>query len=185
LPIIALTANAIAGAKEMYLANGFSDFISKPIYTSRLNEILKTWLPNKVEIKSKSNDETAVKQEASIMDVLDMVAEIDKEVGLSHFGGDVEIYHETLMNFAKYFMQQCDKMSGTLESGDISGFAASAHLIKSMLSTIGAMDLSQTALSLELAAKDENSDFCQDAYPDFLEKLKGLYKQLSTALQND
>jgi CheY-like chemotaxis protein len=45
LPIIALTANAIFGAKEMFLANGFNDFISKPINTDELVSILKAWLP--------------------------------------------------------------------------------------------------------------------------------------------
>ncbi|MDR0303810.1 MAG: response regulator [Chitinispirillales bacterium] len=45
LPIIALTANAVCGAKEMFLSNGFSDFLSKPINTTELNAILEKWLP--------------------------------------------------------------------------------------------------------------------------------------------
>jgi len=45
LPIIALTANAITGAKEMFLESGFNDFLSKPIAVNKLNEILKTWIP--------------------------------------------------------------------------------------------------------------------------------------------
>jgi CheY-like chemotaxis protein len=45
LPIIALTANAVFGAKEMFLSNGFSDFLSKPINTNELSAILEKWLP--------------------------------------------------------------------------------------------------------------------------------------------
>jgi CheY-like chemotaxis protein/anti-sigma regulatory factor (Ser/Thr protein kinase) len=45
LPIIALTATAIVGMKEMFLGNGFSDFLPKPIDIRKLNEILEKWIP--------------------------------------------------------------------------------------------------------------------------------------------
>jgi CheY-like chemotaxis protein len=45
LPIIALTANAVQGVKDLFLSNGFSGFISKPIDIKELNEILREWLP--------------------------------------------------------------------------------------------------------------------------------------------
>ncbi len=45
LPIVALTANAVSGMKEMFLANGFSDYLSKPIELSKLNKILERWIP--------------------------------------------------------------------------------------------------------------------------------------------
>jgi CheY-like chemotaxis protein len=47
LPIIALTANAVSGMKEMFMSNGFDDFLSKPIDTDRLNSILEKWVPKK------------------------------------------------------------------------------------------------------------------------------------------
>jgi CheY-like chemotaxis protein len=45
LPIVALTANAIAGIKDMYIANGLDDLLAKPIDTSTLNSILEKWIP--------------------------------------------------------------------------------------------------------------------------------------------
>ena len=45
IPIIALTANAISGMREMFLENGFNDFLSKPIDTFKLNAILENWIP--------------------------------------------------------------------------------------------------------------------------------------------
>jgi CheY-like chemotaxis protein len=45
LPIVALTANAVQGVREMFLANGFNDFLSKPVNTGELVRILENWLP--------------------------------------------------------------------------------------------------------------------------------------------
>jgi CheY-like chemotaxis protein len=47
VPIIALTANAIAGSKEMFLENGFNSFISKPIDIAQLDEELSRWIKEK------------------------------------------------------------------------------------------------------------------------------------------
>jgi CheY-like chemotaxis protein len=56
VPIVALTANAVVGMKEMFLENGFNDFLSKPIDISRLNEILEHWIPKgKIEMKNEVN----------------------------------------------------------------------------------------------------------------------------------
>jgi len=52
VPIIALTANAIAGAKEMFLENGLNDFLSKPIDTVKLGQILEQWLPKEKRVKN-------------------------------------------------------------------------------------------------------------------------------------
>jgi CheY-like chemotaxis protein len=184
LPIIALTANAIHGAREMYLANGFNGFISKPISTSELNEILKTWLPpDKIELKAKSERPADSRESGGILDALDGIDEIDKEIGLGRFSGEEEIYHETLLNFIKYLGMQHEKMSASLNSGDINGFAASAHLIKSMLSTVGAMTLSEAAFELEMAGKSGDAEYCRNNYPRFLEKLMTLHTRLSAALQ--
>jgi len=51
LPIIALTANAVVGTKEMFLSNGFNDFLSKPIDTIKLNAILGKWIPKEKQEK--------------------------------------------------------------------------------------------------------------------------------------
>ncbi|MDR1849923.1 MAG: response regulator [Zoogloeaceae bacterium] len=45
LPIVALTANAVSGMKEMFLANGFNDFLAKPIATNELDALLQKWIP--------------------------------------------------------------------------------------------------------------------------------------------
>jgi CheY-like chemotaxis protein len=51
MPIIALTANAVSGAQEMFLANGFNGFLSKPIDSQKLADCLLKWLPEKTLVK--------------------------------------------------------------------------------------------------------------------------------------
>jgi CheY-like chemotaxis protein len=45
MPVVALTANAISGMREMFLENGFNDFLAKPIEVAKLDAVLKKWIP--------------------------------------------------------------------------------------------------------------------------------------------
>jgi CheY-like chemotaxis protein len=62
VPIVALTANAITGTKEMFMENGFNDFLSKPIDTVKLNAALEKWIPKD---KQKSAHATEKQDQAS------------------------------------------------------------------------------------------------------------------------
>jgi CheY-like chemotaxis protein len=51
IPIIALTANAISGMKEMFLENGFNDYLSKPIEIAKLHDLISRWIPPEKRVK--------------------------------------------------------------------------------------------------------------------------------------
>jgi HPt (histidine-containing phosphotransfer) domain-containing protein len=168
----------------MYLANGFNGFISKPVSTGGLNEILEAWLPqDKIKLKPKSKTE-ADSRKTSILDVLDGIDEIDGEIALSHFAGKEKIYYKTLHYFIEYLLPQCDKMSDSLDSGEIGDFGGAAHVIKSMFSTIGAMKLSEAALALEMASQGGDAEYCKSNFPQFLERAIALRTRLSEVLQS-
>jgi CheY-like chemotaxis protein len=184
LPIIALTANAVQGAKEMFLSNGFDGFISKPIDIHEMYKILKEWLPlEKIEIKEEKITEEKHETDSEFLSELYKVDEIDVEIGLKRVSGMEDMYRETIDLFSEKLVTDCIGMYDKLNYGDISGFAISIHAMKSALSTIGAMSLSETALRLETAAKGNDFDFCVQRFPVFRNKLLKLHNDLSAVLQ--
>ena len=184
LCIVALTANAVRGSKEMFLENDFNDFLSKPIVAAELNAILKKWIPpGKIKNASADEDKTPEADESAggkdIMAQLSEIEEINADIGLSYVSGIEEMYTDALKLIYEKLRPECKKMNGFLESGDIKNFAILVHAMKSMLLTIGAAELSQEALALEQAAKSGEEFFCISNYPELEEKLFVLSDKLS------
>jgi signal transduction histidine kinase/HPt (histidine-containing phosphotransfer) domain-containing protein len=180
LPIVALTANAVAGMKEMFLANGFNGFISKPIVMTELDEILKEWLsPEKVSQRVEPQTADTGNTYDSFIDYMKNVDEINMEIGLRRFSGMKDVFYSTLELLYKKILPECDKMASFLSSKDLKSFMISIHAMKSSLATVGAMRLSETALDLETFSKDQDLDYCVRQFPDFNEKLTALHAKLS------
>jgi CheY-like chemotaxis protein len=182
LPIIALTANAVQGVKEMFLSSGFNGFISKPIDMQEMYEILKEWLPpEKIEEKAieEKKEEAGEKIYGGFLDALNNIGEINTEVGLSRVSQIEKMYWETLELFNKKVVTECNAMSASINNGDIRSFSILIHAMKSILSTIGAMDLSEAASRLEMASKDDDLEYCTERFPALRERLIDLNKQLS------
>ena len=193
LPIIALTANAVQGAKEMFFAHGFNDFISKPIEVHVMNGMLSTWLPpEKITIITRPekdyeefSGEAGTNKTLDFMSALDTINEINTEIGISRVSGVEDMYHDTLSLFIKIVTSECNYMSAFIDSGDIDGFAIRVHAMKSKLSTIGAMGLSETAARLELAAKNKDMAYCAEHYPAYKAELLSLHERLSEIFPAD
>jgi len=181
LPIIALTANAVQGAREMFLSNGFDGFISKPIDIQEMYRILKEWLPlEKIEIvKEKTQENVEEEGSSEFLQAMSKIEDINAEVGLSRVSGMENMYKETLELFYQKLIPECDSMYNMINYGDINGFSISVHAMKSALSTIGAMSLSESALRLETSAKENDFGFCVERFPSFRNRLIKLHEELS------
>ena len=185
LPIIALTANAISGAHEMFLANGFNGFISKPINTPELNAILGKWLPPEKIIRcpdAEQANETSgadAKPQSEFITKLSGIEEINAEIGLSRFSGIEDMYRESVELFHKRLVRECFKLKSLMEKGDIPGFSIEVHGIKTLLATVGAMGLSDEAFKLETASKGNKKSYCEEYFPPFAENLMSLHGKLS------
>jgi len=182
LPIIALTANAVQGAREMFLANGFNDFVSKPIDMQRLTEILVEWLPQGKLVQKASIAGDECQQDvgqSAFWDALEGVSEINSAIGLDRVSGIESMYHDNLLLFYKKLAPECKHMSTLLDDLDISSFSITIHAMKSALATIGAMKLSEAAYRMEMASKKRDLIYCIDRFPYLNERLLALHDALS------
>jgi PAS domain S-box-containing protein len=154
--IIALTANALAGNREMFIENGFDGFIPKPIDIRDLNSVLNEYVRDKhPEEAKKFQAETVV--ETSSPSVNPKLLEI--------FCKDAENAIVTIRE--------------TLTSGDIQLFTTTVHAMKSALANIGEEEKSQTASELEEAGIKKDLDFINANIKVFLQMLEDLIAELT------
>ncbi|MCL2045579.1 MAG: ATP-binding protein [Oscillospiraceae bacterium] len=184
LKIVALTANAITGAREMFLENGFDGFISKPIEIPALTKTLIDNLPANIVSEAiiyeeDSYDADNFEAENTFINALANVSEINPDIGLMRVGGHIDMYSGNLKLFYEKLQPDCEKMIAFMKNTDLPGFAITVHAMKSALASIGAMPLSTLAQNLETAAKDNDAAFCNENFPTLLEKLEQLHQQLS------
>ncbi|SEG26081.1 His Kinase A (phospho-acceptor) domain-containing protein [Butyrivibrio sp. Su6] len=169
-PVIILTANAISGARENFLQEGFEDYLSKPIESEKLEELIMKFLPkDKVtagENEKKSNDY----EEKSVGDnnpFEGVFKEIDYKEGLKNCGSlesylnILKVYYDSI-NFTR------DNIYGAYESGNIKDYTSYVHSLKSTSRTIGATNLSNMAKMLEDAGNSEDINTIDEFTPELL-----------------
>ena len=189
LPIIALTANTVSGAREMFRNEGFTEFIPKPIERTVLERVLRKVLPKsciQYSMRPVGRDEPASEaadppklpepraeeaagplEEAGLpqgrADALscDQLAQagINGEMGLDFCAGDEDFYKEMLRMFRDQSAGKQAEIASLYESASWKDYAVKVHALKSTSLTIGAEALSAQAKELELAGKRGDEDF--------------------------
>jgi len=182
VPIIALTANAVSGAREMFLENGFDDFLSKPIDTNRLRAILEKWIPKEKRAYStkKSNKSTAAAKKTASKGI--EIEKIDAEKGLQLCGGKFEDYLEMLAVFLQDGLEKIDEIKMSLETGNLSLYVTHVHALKSAAAIVGADELSGMAKELERAGNQNDVEFIQAHNAGLLSALESLTSQIDAFL---
>jgi len=144
LPIVALTANAVSGTKEMFLANGFDDFLSKPIDVAKLDAILEKWIPKEKQEKAKGNEKHDLNK----------------------------INLQTLAVFYRDGIARIEQIIKSLETEDYSSYTIHVHALKSASANVGAKEISKLAEALEMAGRRGDVEFMKSHTEPFLTKLK-------------
>ena len=164
-PIVALTANAIAGQAAMFLENGFDDFISKPIDIRQLNMVLNKLVRDKYP-----------------SDVVDAAR---KQKILMYSGGAQEKSLDPQL--AEIFITDAKKAITKLEEVysnkcssdyDLSTFIITIHAMKSALANVGEADISAKAAKLEQAGREKNIKLVLSELPSFMETLNTITERL-------
>ncbi|MCL2305612.1 MAG: ATP-binding protein [Planctomycetaceae bacterium] len=179
MPIIALTANAVFGTREMLIRNGFDDFLSKPVDMSSLNMILDKWIPkNRWE---KLEEKVEVGEQSTDTDIRIEGVNVKKGIILS--GGVMENYLETLAVFHKDGLEKIKEIQVCLDTNNLPLYVIYVHALKSASANIGAETLSETASLLEEAGKEESVGVMRNRSEPFLKDLKKLLNNIKAVLK--
>jgi signal transduction histidine kinase/CheY-like chemotaxis protein/HPt (histidine-containing phosphotransfer) domain-containing protein len=178
VPIIALTANAVSGAKEMFLANGFNDFISKPVEMVQLSAILEKWVPKDKQRKRTADGTINISKQGMELEI----EGLNTAKGLAMSAGSLENYLGTLKIFMKDGKEKLKEINAALETKNLPLFAIYAHALKSAAANIGALELSDLAKTLEMAGKQEDMNYVQEHAPNLLESLEKVVGSISRVI---
>ncbi len=180
VPVYILTANAIAGAKEQYLAEGFDGFLSKPIDPERLEKAIKNNIPKKL-LQKKILPKKEEKETGNIPEIDGM----DPGYAMAHFP-DSKMLYAAMKEFYKGAdsnIKKADALYSQISLENIlQEYRIVVHAMKSSSATIGVAQLSGMAKILEQAAIQGNIPLIQEAHPMFSKEWRDFQQRLGEAL---
>lgn len=177
-PVIALTANALSGAREGYLKEGFADFLTKPIDGDLLEQTVERYLPQALVRRTQPAGEEpeSLKLRADYKDYLQYGISIEN--GLAHAKDDMDMYLELVRMFIWERGKQ-DSMRQFLQEQNMKDYAIWVHGLKGNARTLGAERLADLAYEHEKQSKAGNAEYV-DA---FWEELLGVWENTLEGFQ--
>ena len=187
--IIILTANAVSGAREMFLQEGFRDYLSKPIIAVQLEKMIQKYLPEEIVLKNDLEKNDLGKKEEISVEFVDDVGTVQSENGLVDWKmgkafcmDDEEFYREMLQTFLD--SPSATELIRFYEESDFENYRIKVHAMKSNLANIGAMTASDMAKQLELALKNDNNvSYVQAHHEEFMAVYENVVSEVRTYIE--
>ena len=202
-PVVMLTANAIIGAKEMYLKEGFTDYLTKPVREIQLLEMLRKYLPKEliknVSAESNGSSENICPQKDSgsgasldaqksadipksqtVSLFSEKLGFLDVANGLAYCMNDNDFYKEILQEFVSG--NRLFEIENALAANDFESYRISVHALKSASLTIGASELSARAKGLEVACREGRVEWVKKNHAALIEEYREILKKIQDAL---
>lgn len=194
VPVICLTADAVIGAKERYLSEGFSDYLTKPIDNFALEKLLMKYLPDgKVELINEEVSEISEEEnpEEEAFTVLRSVG-IEPRAGLKYCQDDVFFYKALLAEYAYGELEKAHNLQKSYEAENWHDYSIYVHSLKSSSKMIGASALSVRAAKLEAAANISDTGTIHTEHDNMMEEyevltavIRSLLPKSATDPEND
>lgn len=196
--IIAFTANAVSGAREMFLNEGFDEFVSKPIEYMELERVLRKVLP-KSSVKyvnkdyrggrnGKTIDSKKVESATGQLDEkttrTEIIARLEKggihtASGLQYCADSIEFYEELLLKFAHDSDEKKKNINNFFEQQDWENYRILVHALKSTAKMIGADSLSEKARLVEDAAKNLDIEYIKTNHEQLIVKYDNIVQSIT------
>ena len=155
-PIIALTANALSGTKEMFLSEGMNDFIAKPIEVRVLISKVHQWLPNeKIQKTSHKEDEQNAAEE--VREIPEVIGDLDVKSAMGLLRSE-KLFWKVFYDYYRVIPTKSQTIEHYYEIKDWAAYTVEVHALKSSSKQIGAMRLSEMAAELEKAGNARDID---------------------------
>ena len=199
-PCIALTANAIAGVKQMYLNEGFNDYLSKPVNPEKLEEVIRKYLPpayleewlELVEDGDKKNDDSAWPQaeeeepekESTFIERFADIPEMDRDQALTNCG-NAELFESTVRRYFASIEESQKELTRFLQEGDMENYGTKVHALKSTSRLIGLLSLSEEAARLEECADYNRLEEIKEKHPLLMEHIASVRKAVEPLLAEE
>jgi len=193
-PVVALTANAVAGQADLFMENGFDSFISKPIDIRQLNTVLSKLVRDKQppEVLAAAQKQTADTPDSGAVTEKNppgakkentglFISGMDISKGLEKFDGDMEIYVKVLRSYTTSVRPMFDVLEHAGTESLIE-YQRAVHSIKGTSLDIFAVPVGEKARELEEAARIKDLGFIEKENPAFIENVRKLISDIEDML---
>ena len=185
IPIIAMTAHAMAGDRKKSIAGGMNDHVNKPIDPAELFRVLLKWVkPGEREIPDYLAAKLAqVKKDESTLP--EKLPGIDLRSGLSRVGNNEKLYRSLLVKFYKEYTGATNQIKDALKNKDQELGTRLAHTVKGVAGNLGARDLQAASADVEEAIKNNNLENIDELLDTFEQKIKTIMNGLQDFVAAD
>ncbi|MCR4946015.1 MAG: response regulator, partial [Lachnospiraceae bacterium] len=184
-PVICLTANAISGARDYYLSEGFDDYLSKPVDHSKLEDMLIEHLPDDAVMPEGSIFAYEIQKTKPYEDGIEEIPEavaaieaIDAKEGLKN-SGSVEAYMSLIRIFYNDMDRNITQLCTLYDEERIQEYTVCVHAMKSSAWLIGAFQLGEDARMLEEAGKKSDMAYLRSHHDLYIGELGKFRETLS------